>query len=77
MCDKAVDTCPTTFKYVPDRFKTQEMCGKAADKYFVFDSVLDECRLKTQMCDKIVFDDHFKLKYCHYRYKIQKRCDKA
>ena len=44
MCDKAVDTCPTTFKYVPDRFKTQEMCGKAADKYFVFDSVLDECK---------------------------------
>ena len=46
MCDKAVDTCPTTIKYAPDRFNTREMCGKAVDKYFVFESVLDE--FKTQ-----------------------------
>ena len=34
-------------------------------------------RLKTQMCDKIVFDDHFDDQHCHDRSKIQKRCDKA
>ena len=36
MCDKAV-------KYVPDQFKTQEICDKAVNKCpFVFDSILDQ-----------------------------------
>ena len=29
MCDKAVDTYPSTRKFVPEFYKTQEMCGKA------------------------------------------------
>ena len=29
MCDKAVDTCPFVFEYVPDRYVTQELCDKA------------------------------------------------
>ena len=32
MCDKAVDTYPSTIEYVPDQFRTQEMCDKALDK---------------------------------------------
>ena len=59
MCDKDVNTHPPTIEYVPDQFKTQEMCDKAIDK-FVFDSVPD--RQQTQeICDKIVSDDPFKL----------------
>ena len=39
MCDKAVNTCPSTIEYVSDLFKTQEMREKAVDKCsFVFDS---------------------------------------
>ena len=30
MCDKAVDTYPSTIEYVPDQFRTQEMCDKKA-----------------------------------------------
>ena len=29
------------------------------------------------MCDKIISDDPFKLKYCHNRYKTPKMCNKA
>ena len=29
--DKAVDTYPSTIKYVPDRFKGQEICARAVD----------------------------------------------
>ena len=48
------------------------MCDKAIDKCtFVFDSVLDQYKTK-EMCDKIVSEDPFKLKYCHYRCKTQK-----
>ena len=29
------------------------------------------------MCDKIVYEDPFKLEYCHDRYKTQEMCHKA
>ena len=29
------------------------------------------------MCDKIVSDDPFQLKYCHERYKTQEMCNIA
>ena len=28
MCDKAVNRCLLVFIYIPDRYKTQEMCGR-------------------------------------------------
>ena len=31
MCVKAVDNYPSTIKYVPDQYKTKEMCDKAVD----------------------------------------------
>ena len=43
MCDKAVDAYPSTIKFVPKCFVTQEMCEKAVDKcFFVFDSIPDQ-----------------------------------
>ena len=43
MFDKAVDTYPSTIKYVLDQCKTQEMGDKAVDRCpFVFDSVPDQ-----------------------------------
>ena len=44
------------------------MCDKTTDKCtFVFDSVPDQCKTQ-EICDKIVSEYPFKLKYCHYRY---------
>ena len=53
MCDKAVGTYPTTIKFVPECFMTQEMCDKSANICFlVFNSIPD--RYKTQkMCGRV------------------------
>ena len=53
MCEKAVDSYPSTIKFVPECIMTQEMCDKAANRYyFVFNSIPD--RYKTQeICDKV------------------------
>ena len=53
MCEKAVDSYPSTIKFVPECIMTQEMCNKAANRYyFVFNSIPD--RYKTQeICDKV------------------------
>ena len=43
MCNKAVDEYSNTFKFVPDRCKTQEMCDESVNICsFVFNSVLDQ-----------------------------------
>ena len=42
----------------------------------MFDSVPNQYKTQ-EMCDKIVCEDPFKLKYCHDRYKIQEKCNKA
>ena len=59
MCDEAVDTHPSTIKFVPECYRTQEMCYKAVNKcFFVLDSILD--RFKTQeLYDRVVSEDLF------------------
>ena len=64
-------------EYVPDQFKTSEMCDKVIDRCFlVFDSILDQC--KTQVIrDRVVSEDPFLIVYCRDRYKTQRMCDEA
>ena len=82
MCDKVVNTYPSTIKYVPKCYKTQEMCNKTVNScFFVFDSIPD--RYKThEMSDRVVSEDLFLIVYCPDQYVIlinmtQKMCDKA
>ena len=35
MCDKAVKTYDSTIQFVPDCYKTQEMCDKTVNRCFV------------------------------------------
>ena len=43
MCDKAVDTYPSTIKFVPECYKTQEMCHRTVHRcIFVIDSLPDK-----------------------------------
>ena len=74
MCDKAVNTYPSTIKLVPKCFMTQEMCDKAANKYiFVFHSIPD--RYKTQeICNSVVSQDLFLMVYCLDKSKTQIMC---
>ena len=59
MCDKAVDTYPSTKKFVPECFNTQEVCNKAVDSYFsLFDSISGWYKTK-EICNRAVFDDPF------------------
>ena len=64
MCNKAVDISPSAMYFVPECFKTQEMCVKADDTFpFVFGSFTYQ--YKTQkMYDKAVSNNPFRRKYC-------------
>ena len=51
MCGKAVDTHPSTIKFVPECYKTQEMCYKAVNRcFFGIDSISDWYETQ-KMCD--------------------------
>ena len=53
MCDKAVDDYAHALKFISDCYKTQEMCNKAVNCFFLFYCVLDQ--YKTQKsCDESV-----------------------
>ena len=59
MCDEAVNTCHSTMKFVPDCYKTQEMCDEAvSEDPFMLD------KYKTQiMCDETADDSLATLKF--------------
>ena len=62
MCDKAVNTYPSTIKFVPEFFMTQEMCDKAVNRcFFVFVSISETPKI----CDKAVDDSLVALKLIH------------
>ena len=64
MCNQAVDNYVDALEYVPECFKTQEMCDKVVDTCpFVFDSIPD--RYKTH---KLFSEDSFMLKYFFDRF---------
>ena len=59
MCNKAVDTYPSTIKFVLECFITQESVIKwLIYIFFIFDFIPD--RYETQgMCDRVVSEDPF------------------
>ena len=58
MCGKAVDTYPSTIKFVPEWFMTQEMHDKAVNRCFVFDSIPNQYKTQ-EMCDRVVSENPF------------------
>ena len=76
-CDKAVNTYPSTIKFVPKCFMTQEMCDKTINRcFFVFNSIPDWYKTQ-EICDRVVFEDLFLIVYCPDKYKTQRMCDEA
>ena len=78
MCNKAVNTYPSTIRFVSEYYKTQEINDKGVNTCccFLFHSVPD--RYNTQeMCNKVVSEVSFMLIYCSDRYKLKKICDEA
>ena len=52
MCDKAVDTYPSTIEFAPECNEwNSEMCQRAAQTcFFVVDSIPDKCKTQ-EICD--------------------------
>ena len=72
MCDKAVDTHPSTKQFVPKCYKTQEMFYKGVHRcVFVFDSIPDQYKTQ-EMCSIVVFLYPFLKGYCPGKYRA---CD--
>ena len=77
MCDKAVNTYPSTTKFDPKCFLTKEMCDKTVNRcFFVFDFIPDQYKIQ-EMCDRVVSEDLFLIVYCPGKYKTQRMCDEA
>ena len=77
MCDKVVNTHFSTIQFVPECYKTQEICHKAFSKGFHSFFYIPE-RYKTQeMCDRIIPEDSFSIRYVPNQYKTQQMCDEA
>ena len=54
MCKKTVNNYPSTIKYVPDRYKTQEICDKAVDDNNSTIKYVPDQYKAQEMCDKAV-----------------------
>ena len=75
MCDKVVNSYPSTIKFVPECI--QKMCDKAVNKcFFKFDSNPDQNKTQ-EICGTVVSDDPFLIVYCPDKYIIQKMYDEA
>ena len=54
ICDKDVDTHPSTIQFIPECYKTQEMCYlKQLIDFFVFDSIPGQYKIQ-EICDIVV-----------------------
>ena len=72
MCDKAWNTYPSTIKFVPECFMTQEMCNKAVNIcFFVFVSISNQYKTE-EMCHSVISEGPFLITYCPDKCKIQK-----
>ena len=71
ICDKAVNTHPSTIQFVPECYKIQEMCDESAFFFFfVFDSISDQ--YKTQkMCNRVVSEDLLLIVYSPIYIKLK------
>ena len=62
MFGKTVITYSSTMKFVPKYFMTHKMCYKAANRFFLFDSVPDQCKTQ-RMCNRVLSEDPFLIKH--------------
>ena len=77
MCDKTVNTYPSTITCFTECFMTKEMCDKSVNScLFAFDSILYWLNLKTCVI-KLFLKTFFLIVYCRNKYVNEKMCDEA
>ena len=70
MSNKTVNTNPSTIQFVPECYKSHEMCGEVVNNcFFVFYSIPNQYKTQ-EMCDRVIYK-HLMLMYCSNRYKTQ------
>ena len=71
MCDKAVNTYPSTIKFVPEWFMAQKMCDEQLiDVFFVLDSILDQYKAH-RIRSTVLFEDPSLAIYYPDKYKLK------
>ena len=77
MCDRPVDTYPSTLKFVLECYKTQETYIKAVNRCFLY-LLLFLIDIKPKKCmTELFLKIPFLIVYCPDKYKTQKMCDEA
>ena len=64
MCDKAVDTHPTSIKFVSECYKYQEMCCRAVHGFFFFFDYNPDQYKAQWICDIVVSLYPFLIVHC-------------
>ena len=77
MCDWAIEKNPWYLNYVPDQYKTQEICEKVFQEYSRQQyAVTDRFKAK-RMCEKAVEESPWCLKDVLAHFKAEKMCERA
>ena len=77
MGDKAILENDRTLKFVPDCYKTQKMCFKAADNYLHAWEFIRRCYITQKMCDKAVVSYPSAIQIVPECYKTQEMWNKS
>ena len=74
MCNESINIHPSTIQFVPECYKTQEMCHKALKN--IFRIWFYECNAQ-EMCEKVISENPVLIVYWPDKYKTQRTCDEA
>ena len=78
ICDKAVDSYPHAFKFVPDGYLHQKMRDKAVNTHDSrIQKFVPEWYKTQEICDKAVNRSFRKFIYISDQYKTQEMCDRV
>ena len=77
MCKKAVNISSSAIQFVPECYKTREICDKSVPKDPFMLKYSDDRYKNQEMCDKAFSEEPFLLKICHDSYKTPEMRDKA
>ena len=77
MCKCIVKKLPNLLRYVPDQYRTQQMCDKASLENGGTLQPVSYSYKNQEMCNKAVENYPYALDFVPECYKAEKMCDKA
>ena len=77
MCKHAVKRLPYLLRYVPDKYKTEQMCDEAILENGGTLKYVPDCYKNQEMCNKVVENYPYTLEYFPECYKTKEMCRRA